>query len=85
MAIARRAYLRWRASFVYLSELNGSKPDSPLNVDHDTIAVTISIGLTAISGADDSADQCLARTDKALYQAKRTGRNRVEICLASGQ
>ena len=27
MTIARRAYLRWRASFVYLSELNGSKPE----------------------------------------------------------
>jgi alkanesulfonate monooxygenase SsuD/methylene tetrahydromethanopterin reductase-like flavin-dependent oxidoreductase (luciferase family) len=33
LAIARRAYLRWRASFVYLSELNGALPDSPLNVD----------------------------------------------------
>ena len=38
MTIARRAYLRWRASFVYLSELNGSKPDSPLNVESfDTV------------------------------------------------
>ncbi len=27
IAIARRAYLRWRASFVYLSALNGSKPE----------------------------------------------------------
>jgi alkanesulfonate monooxygenase SsuD/methylene tetrahydromethanopterin reductase-like flavin-dependent oxidoreductase (luciferase family) len=31
--IARRAFLRWRASFVHLSELNGSKPNSPLDVD----------------------------------------------------
>jgi len=38
LAVARRAYLRWRASFVYLSEMNGSKPDSPLNVDSfDTV------------------------------------------------
>jgi alkanesulfonate monooxygenase SsuD/methylene tetrahydromethanopterin reductase-like flavin-dependent oxidoreductase (luciferase family) len=29
---ARRAYLRWRSSFTYLSEMNGTMPDSPLNV-----------------------------------------------------
>jgi alkanesulfonate monooxygenase SsuD/methylene tetrahydromethanopterin reductase-like flavin-dependent oxidoreductase (luciferase family) len=33
MAIARRAYLRWRASFTYLSELNGTLPQSPLRVE----------------------------------------------------
>jgi alkanesulfonate monooxygenase SsuD/methylene tetrahydromethanopterin reductase-like flavin-dependent oxidoreductase (luciferase family) len=33
MRIARRAYLRWRASFTYLSELNGTLPDSPLRTD----------------------------------------------------
>ena len=29
MTIARRAYLRWRSSFTYLSEMNGTMPDSP--------------------------------------------------------
>jgi alkanesulfonate monooxygenase SsuD/methylene tetrahydromethanopterin reductase-like flavin-dependent oxidoreductase (luciferase family) len=33
MTIARRAYLRWRASFTYLSEMNGTLPDSPLRVE----------------------------------------------------
>ena len=33
MGIARRAYLRWRSSFTYLSELNGTLPDSPLRTD----------------------------------------------------
>ena len=33
MTIARRAYLRWRASFTYLSELNGTMPNSPLRVE----------------------------------------------------
>jgi alkanesulfonate monooxygenase SsuD/methylene tetrahydromethanopterin reductase-like flavin-dependent oxidoreductase (luciferase family) len=33
LQIARRAYLRWRASFVYLSELNGAQMQSPLRVD----------------------------------------------------
>jgi alkanesulfonate monooxygenase SsuD/methylene tetrahydromethanopterin reductase-like flavin-dependent oxidoreductase (luciferase family) len=33
MAIARRAYLRWRTSFCYLHELHGTPPNSPLNVE----------------------------------------------------
>src|SRR5580700_6753099 len=33
MTIARRAYLRWRSSFVYLSAMHGALPDSPLNVE----------------------------------------------------
>jgi alkanesulfonate monooxygenase SsuD/methylene tetrahydromethanopterin reductase-like flavin-dependent oxidoreductase (luciferase family) len=33
MAIARRAYVRWRESFVHLSAIHGAKPDSPLNVE----------------------------------------------------
>ena len=32
LAAARRAYLRWRASFTYLSALNGTLPQSPLRV-----------------------------------------------------
>ena len=33
MTIARRAYLRWRSSFSYLSEMNGTVPNSPLRVE----------------------------------------------------
>jgi alkanesulfonate monooxygenase SsuD/methylene tetrahydromethanopterin reductase-like flavin-dependent oxidoreductase (luciferase family) len=33
MEIARRAYLRWRSSFTYLSEMNGTMPNSPLRVE----------------------------------------------------
>jgi alkanesulfonate monooxygenase SsuD/methylene tetrahydromethanopterin reductase-like flavin-dependent oxidoreductase (luciferase family) len=33
MTIARRAYLRWRASFSHAWELNGTLPQSPLRVD----------------------------------------------------
>jgi hypothetical protein len=31
--IARRAYLRWRSSFVYQSAMHGAVPDSPLNAE----------------------------------------------------
>jgi two-component system cell cycle response regulator len=42
-----------------------------------TIPVTISIGVAAIQGREDSAAGILKRADQALYRAKRDGRNRV--------
>ena len=41
------------------------------------IPVTLSIGLAALHGADDGSASLLKRADRALYQAKREGRNRV--------
>ncbi len=46
-------------------------------------AVTISAGIAAW-GPNDEPAQLLARADRALYQAKRNGRNRVEICSTEG-
>jgi two-component system, cell cycle response regulator len=42
-----------------------------------SIPVTISIGISALRGKDDSAAGLLKRADQALYRAKRDGRNRV--------
>jgi two-component system cell cycle response regulator len=41
------------------------------------IDLTVSIGVAACTGADDTPDALIERADKALYTAKREGRNRV--------
>lgn len=46
----------------------------------DTLQITISIGLTQYRDGDDS-ERMIMRADDALYQAKRTGRNRVMVTL----
>jgi len=42
-----------------------------------SIPVTLSIGIAALRGRDDTAAALLKRADQALYRAKRDGRNRV--------
>jgi two-component system cell cycle response regulator len=42
-----------------------------------SLEVTISIGLAALSSAEDMPGAILKRADEALYRAKRSGRNRV--------
>ena len=42
-----------------------------------SIAVTLSIGVANSRSSDESADAVLARADRMLYEAKRSGRDRV--------
>jgi diguanylate cyclase (GGDEF)-like protein len=42
-----------------------------------TLNVTVSIGLSQFSAEDTNIEQVISRADKALYQAKQNGRNRV--------
>jgi alkanesulfonate monooxygenase SsuD/methylene tetrahydromethanopterin reductase-like flavin-dependent oxidoreductase (luciferase family) len=57
MTIARRAYLRWRASFTYLSEMNGTLPESPLRVE--SFDALIDQG-QAIAGSPETVRKFLA-------------------------
>ncbi len=43
----------------------------------DTTKVTVSIGVAALNAGDDDGRALLDRADRALYDAKRAGRNRV--------
>jgi len=57
LTIARRAYLRWRASFTYLFEMHGTLPDSPLRAD--SFDVLIEQG-QAIAGSPETVRAFLA-------------------------
>lgn len=41
------------------------------------VGLTVSMGIAALRRMEDSADGLFARTDAALYQAKKEGRNRI--------
>ena len=48
-----------------------------LRVDGDAITPTASVGVACLRRDDTDFEQVLVRADRALYQAKETGRNRV--------
>lgn len=43
----------------------------------------VSVGITSLASPEDNLDVLLAQADKALYEAKNTGRNRIQV--ATGQ
>ncbi len=45
--------------------------------------ITASVGLSALSGTGETPDLLLKRADLALYEAKKTGRNRVVAKMAA--
>ncbi|MFY0990107.1 sensor domain-containing diguanylate cyclase [Halomonas sp. C05BenzN] len=55
-----------------------------LEVDGTAIRFTVSVGLTILE-PDGSLDRALSRADRALYRAKREGRNRIRGPVEAGQ
>ncbi len=50
-----------------------------IEFDKHSFSLTISAGLTQMAEGDSTIDETLARADKALYDAKEGGRNRVVV------
>ena len=49
---------------------------TPIQTEHGTIPLTISLGVASLCDCDTVAGQLLRRADQALYKAKDQGRNR---------
>jgi len=54
--------------------------DRPFDVEGEAVCITVSVGLADLSTlGDPSAEALLGAADRALYSAKRNGRNRIEV------
>ena len=51
----------------------------PVEFGEFTIPVTLSIGISRLEGAGETLDDVVAKSDRALYMAKESGRNRIEV------
>lgn len=51
----------------------------PVNTTDGLVAVTTSVGVASARYEDESFEDCLKRSDDALYMAKSAGRDRIEV------
>ncbi|HSM19978.1 MAG TPA: diguanylate cyclase, partial [Hyphomicrobiales bacterium] len=54
----------------------------PIHDGQQAINVTISVGIAALDSPEDTPESLIKGADRALYSAKRDGRNRVVACAA---
>lgn len=65
-------------AYVVAERLRQCIAERPFQLTGDKkIKVTASVGVAALESVDDTPDALLKRSDQALYNAKRDGRNRV--------
>ena len=55
----------------------------PVRIADATVAITVSIGVASASPGDARPEDLFPQADAAVYAAKRTGRNRVELAPRS--
>ena len=72
------------AARAYSERLRQGIADSPLIIKGESIGLTISIGIGEFDTGDTESRQALERADKALYRAKKNGRNRTEVFATEG-
>lgn len=66
-----------QSAFIAMDKVRQFVSECPFNFNNERIVVTVSIGVSEFCEGD-TTDACFERADKALYQAKHGGRNRVE-------
>jgi diguanylate cyclase (GGDEF)-like protein/PAS domain S-box-containing protein len=66
-------------AFIIADRLRASIQESPIYVDHHMISITISAGISEFPTHGQYEALILETADKALYHAKRKGRNQVVL------
>ena len=64
---------------IFAARVQKKLADTPPSKGDQPIPVTVSIGIAMMIITDASPDIALSRSDKALYLAKKNGRNRIEV------
>lgn len=52
---------------------------SPMQIGPDELLITASFGVSVMESNADALDRALAKADRAMYRAKASGRNRVQL------
>lgn len=71
--------IKQQQALAVAEKLRSCLADSPMKSGDIEIRMSVSIGLAGLARGEDSFMGMLERADQALYQAKRNGRNRVEV------
>ncbi|MDX2222431.1 MAG: diguanylate cyclase [Rhodospirillaceae bacterium] len=74
-----------KAGMILAERLRQAVGLQPIFSHKGPVVVTASLGLAAYLPQDKSLEDAVKRADEALYAAKRSGRNRVEIALVGQQ
>lgn len=67
----------------FAEQLRGAVQASPVHCDKQHVAATVSIGVACRGREENTPEGTLHRADRALYAAKRGGRNCVEVDSAA--
>lgn len=59
--------------------INRSVSNQPFETSAGELAITVSIGVSALKHASDETDDVLRRADEALYESKSSGRDQVTV------
>jgi diguanylate cyclase (GGDEF)-like protein len=71
-----------RSALAMAERLRATVDGLHLSEGEDLVRFTVSVGLSTLRRGEQTLDAMLRRADRALYQAKSEGRNRVVLCDA---
>ena len=69
-----------KAALEVAERIRKAVENTAINVEGNQIKATVSIGVASYPEHASSLDELLRRVDRALYQSKESGRNRVSFC-----